>query len=76
MQKHKCSVCGRNDVRLYRYYGCFLRDDEIFCRSHAPEDHIENRSLVPLCEDDDGSVWGYTSVPKDAVERFQALPEG
>ena len=75
-QYHCCAICKRNDVKLYRYYGSFLRDDEILCRTHAPAGHIENQNMVPLCEDVDGSVWGYTSVRWDARERWEALPEG
>lgn len=75
-QHHYCVVCRRNDVRLYRYYGSPLREAEIFCRKDAPAGQIERQYLVPLCEDLDGSVWGYTSVPDDAIARFQALPEG
>lgn len=74
-QRHHCVVCKRNDIRLYRYYGFFLRDDEIFCRTHAPTGEIDSQELVPLCEDLDGSVWGYTSVPEDAIARWQALPD-
>jgi hypothetical protein len=62
-------------ARLYRYYSSFLRDAEIFCKAHAPAGHIEQQYLVPLCEDLDGSVWGYTSVPDDAIARWQALPD-
>lgn len=76
MQKHKCAKCGRNDVRLYRYYGSFLREDEIFCRSDAPAGEIDMQYLVPLCEDEDGNVWGYTAVDEAAMKRFKALPEG
>ena len=76
MQKHHCSTCKRNAVKLYRYYGSFLRDDEIFCKAHAPAGQIERQVFVPLCEDVDGSVWGYTSVPDDAIQRWEALPEG
>ena len=72
---HNCSVCKRNGVKLYRYYGSFLRDDEIFCGTCAPKGEIEHQNLVPLCEDIDGSVWGYTSVPQDAIDRFHALPD-
>ena len=75
-QHHCCTVCKRNDVRLYRYYGRVLRDEEIYCKADAPDGQIESQSLVPLCEDFDGSVWGYTSVPDDAVARWEALPEG
>ena len=71
MQHHKCSVCGRNDVKLYRYYGNFLREGEIYCGAHKPG----SEWLVPLVEDVDGTVWGYTSVPEDAVKRFEDLPD-
>lgn len=74
-QHHCCTVCQRNTVKLYRYYSSFLRDDEIFCRAHAPAGEIEQQYLVPLCEDVDGTVWGYTSVPGDAIARFHALPD-
>lgn len=74
-QHHCCTVCKRNDIKLYRWYGFFLHDDEIFCRTHAPDGHIDKQHLVPLCEDLDGSVWGYTSVPPDAIARFNALPD-
>ena len=74
-QHHCCATCQRNDIKLYRYYGSFLRDEEIFCKAHAPEGAIERQHLVPLCEDEDGTVWGYTSVPDDAIARFNALPE-
>lgn len=75
-QVHGCSVCGRNDVRLYRYGGMFLRDEEIFCRADAPSRKIEGGNLIPLIEDTDGSVWGYTSAPEDAMKRFYAMPDG
>jgi hypothetical protein len=74
-QQHRCTVCGRNTVKLYRYYASPLRDAEIFCRTHAPAGQIQSQYLVPLCEDTDGSVWGYTSVPADAIARFAALPD-
>lgn len=74
-QFHQCAVCRRRDIKLYRYYSSFLRDAEIFCKAHAPAGHIEQQYLVPLCEDLDGSVWGYTSVPDDAIARWQALPD-
>lgn len=74
-QHHRCAICKRNAVKLYRYYASFLRDSEIFCKTHAPTGHIEKQHLVPLCEDTDGSVWGYTSVPEDAIARWEALPD-
>lgn len=75
VQHHRCAVCGRNDVRLYHYYGS-LHDDEIYCVRHAPAGAIESQALVPLCEDVDGSVWGYQRVPDEAIARWKALPEG
>ena len=72
-QRHRCAVCGRSDVRLYRYYGSFLRDSEIFCDLDAPEKSGD--WLVPLCEDTDGSVWGYSSIPEDALARFYAMSD-
>ena len=47
-QHNKCSVCGRNDIKLYRIYGNFLRDDEIFCREHAPERYIEKKEIKKM----------------------------
>lgn len=75
MQQHKCSECGRSDVRLYRYRGRFLRDSEVYCCQCAPAGPIKEKLLVPLCEDMDGSVWGFTSAPIDALARFYALSD-
>lgn len=72
---HACATCKRSNIKLYRYYGNFLRDAEIFCASCAPDGQIEKQLLVPLIEDEDGTVWGYTSVPEEAIERWRALPE-
>lgn len=76
MQQHKCATCQRNDVRLYRVYGNFLRDEEIFCTAHGPAGWIDRQILVPLVEDEDGNVWGYASVSDDAIARWEALKEG
>lgn len=73
-QQHRCAECNRDDVRLYRYYASFLRDSEIFCRSHAPEGE-PGKWMVALVEDVDGTVWGISSAPADAQRRFYALPE-
>ena len=73
VQHHRCATCKRNDVKLYRPAGEFLRDYRIFCRRHVPVDSWN--WYVPLVEDDDGSVWGYTSVPEDHYERWDALPD-
>jgi hypothetical protein len=72
-QFHKCSKCKRNDIKLYRPYGEFLRDSTIKCRKHVPKDNWD--WYVPMIEDTDGSVWGYTSVPPEAIDRWERLPE-
>lgn len=72
-QHNRCVICGRNTIKLYRPYGSPLRDAEIFCKAHIPTEQAS--WYVPLCEDLDGTVWGYTSVPDDAIARWQALPD-
>jgi hypothetical protein len=70
-QFHQCCVCQRRAIKLYREYGLFLRDEEIYCKAHKPD----SEWIVPLVEDEDGSVWGYSSAPPDAIQRSEALPE-
>jgi len=71
--KHKCYVCNKDSVRLYRSYGTFFRESTVFCNEHVPE---KSRGwYVPLCTDVDGTVWGYTSVPDSAIDEFYSLPE-
>ena len=74
MKKFKCGECGIDNVRLYRPYGHFYRPEDNRCNVHIT---LEQRGwYVPLCTDDrDGTVWRYTSVPPDALERFYVLPE-
>lgn len=72
IQVHKCSTCQRSNVQLWRPYGEFLRDETIFCIVHLPKEKKD--WYVPLIEDDDGSVWGYTSVPEDAIAMWKSLP--
>lgn len=74
-QHHACAVCKRNTVKLYRWYERFIRDEEIFCRTHAPERMIEAQRLVPLVENADGSVWGHFNAPAAAIARWKALPD-
>src|SRR5690348_17143168 len=72
--KHYCASCYHNDVRLYRIYGNFLRDSEIFCNQHIPPEPARGW-WAPLVEDADGDVWGYTSAPPEDMARWLALPE-
>lgn len=73
VQVHSCSVCDKDYVRLFRPYSEFLRAERIRCKQHVPGDEWD--WYVPLIEDEDGSVWGYTSVPRDAIKKWRALPE-
>lgn len=73
-QQHHCATCQRADVRLYRAYGSFLRDAEIFCNEHIPALVTDRGWWVPLVEAADGSVWGYTSAPAIDIARWNALP--
>ena len=58
---------------MYRPYGEFLRERRVFCKEHIPEEG--SGYYVPLFEDIDGEVWGYTSAPLEAIERWKSLPE-
>lgn len=69
---HACGVCGSRYVRLYRSYGCFLRDEDIRCNAHVP---AGGAFWVPLVEAPDGSVWGYTSCPQSDIDRWIRLPD-
>ena len=71
-QHHACATCGRRDIRLYRVYGAYLRDEEIFCKAHRPDEPF----YVPLWEDSDGTVWGDASAPDAAIRRWEALNDG
>ena len=66
----RCATCNR-DAKLYRPYGEFLRSSRIHCARHVPD----WRWYVPMIEDVDGSVWGYTSVPYGAIQRWESFPD-
>ena len=70
-QFHQCATCGSADVKLYRPYGEFLRDARVYCNAHVPKG--EFRWYVPMIEDVDSTVWGYTSVPDDAIKLWNGL---
>jgi hypothetical protein len=72
--RHNCSICNTGGVKLYCPYGEFLRPERIRCRAHIPPN--EQDWYIPLIEDDDGSVWGYTSAPDEHITRWEALPDG
>ena len=68
---HRCAVCNQ-DVKLYRPYGEFLRSQRIKCREHIPNN--EQDWHVPLIEDTDGGVWGFSSAPQSAIDKWNILP--
>lgn len=71
--KHKCSVCEKSNIKLYRPYGEFLRNSRVRCKKHIPAK--ERKIYVLLVEDEDGSVWGYTSAPQKDIDKANLLPE-
>jgi hypothetical protein len=70
-----CAKCYRSGVRLYRSYGSFLRDEEIFCNGCLDQPAEKRGWWVPLIPADDGGVWGYTSAPEADIARWEALPD-
>jgi len=70
--QHKCFVCGATGVRLYRPGGMFLRASTTSCKKHQDP---KWGSYLPMWIDDDGSVWGKTSAPQSALDKFNSLPE-
>lgn len=66
-----CGKCGRDDVRIYRWYGSFRRSEDDRCNACLDSTDW----MVPCVLDEHGNAWGYTSVPPDACDRFYDLPE-
>lgn len=54
-------------------YGC--RPDDIFCNAHITAPVADRGWWVPMIQDTDGSVWGYTSVPELAIRGWEILPD-
>jgi hypothetical protein len=86
---YRCSECRRSDVRLYRSYGTFLRTEDLRCNKHVPDDDdLSLKDLeilprfskksgwwVPLVDDGEGTVWGYTSCPDGDIARWHDKPD-
>lgn len=72
---YKCNTCNKDDCKLYRSYGSFLRTEEIFCLIHIPI--AAQDWYVPLIQDylGDGGIWGYTSVPQSDIDIWNKLPD-
>lgn len=69
----KCGICSTESIRLYRPYGSFFRPDDNRCNACVTKK--QRGWYVPLCTDSDGTIWGYTSVPDEAIQIFLGLPE-
>lgn len=82
---YKCSKCGASGCRLWRQYQTFLEHIELLCFDDALKDQSKNEAdllepyhaigwLVAAIPTDDGTFWGYTSVPQDKVDWWNTLP--
>ncbi len=69
----KCGLCGSKKVKIYRPYGNFYRPPDNRCNKCVTTDQRD--WYVPCITDEDGHIWGYTSIPEDAILTFYALPE-
>lgn len=67
-----CGKCGARGVRLYRPYGCFRSPADDRCATCIG---TATDWAVPLCMDERGNVYGYSSVPTPVLSWFHALPE-
>lgn len=80
----KCAHCHQYGIKLWRQYACFLDLDDLLCTKCA--EFEQNRKYdptkekysiawrVPFCPTPEGSAWGYTSVPREDVIKFDRLP--
>jgi hypothetical protein len=71
--RYKCADCGVQYVRLYRSYGGFFCESDVYCNAHVPHEH--RGWYVPLIEDSRGEIWGYTSCPEADIDRWFALTD-
>ena len=87
--EYVCADCGASGVRLWREYSTFLNHQHLRCRSCAVLNQTHRASdcwssepfgdqigwlvpAVPTVEMD--TYWGYSSVPQDRVDWWNALP--
>lgn len=85
-ENYKCSVCNASDVKLWRQYNTCADYIELMCRTCALKVQKETELslsefpgsdaigwMVPAVPCDD-TYWGYTSVPKEGCDWWNALP--
>lgn len=70
-----CGKCGAAAVRLYRPYGMFYRVADNRCNECLSEQSEQRDWYVPCIADEDGTIWGYSSVPMAAIDRWDKLPD-
>lgn len=76
-----CSKCEAHGVRLYRQYQTFADRIQLLCTACALIDQKKSEPdethtigwLVAACPSGD-TFWGYTNVPKEIVDWWNALP--
>tara|TARA_Y100000034_G_C6882205_1_gene404413 strand:+ start:581 stop:865 length:285 start_codon:yes stop_codon:yes gene_type:complete len=68
-----CGKCKAKGVRLYRWYSFMFTESDVRCNGCIEPDEFSG--MVPCCKDEDGTVWGYMSTPKELVDEFYKLPE-
>jgi len=82
MAKYICHGCKDTQVRLYRPYGEFFRQERVMCNACLDGDH--RGWYVPfVMEEKTGHIWGYLaesqlekrSDGQSDLERVLALPE-
>jgi hypothetical protein len=79
---YECSTCRVAGVRLWRGYQLTVQAVTLLCCACAEESQGRKLDpdsdtigwLVPAVPSGDGSFWGYTSVPDDGVDWWNALP--
>lgn len=85
--EYMCSVCGRDNIRLWRP-SC--QEGPLYCivcGAQKEQANIERYmklaiesgdtigNLLPAVPTEDGYMWGYTSVPEKAIHWWRGLPE-
>lgn len=78
----ECAVCHATGVKLYRLGGRFSPNEKLRCTTCAVEATVaapnewndQIGTYVPAVRTDTGEFHGLTTVPRDKLERWRALP--
>lgn len=66
-----CGKCGAFGVKIYRDYGSFRRPENDRCN----ECLVRTSWMIPCILDENGSAYGYSSVPERKVNHFYSLKD-